>query len=221
MSILDRISIARGTDKSSICHNYCNKYEKYFPFKRYEKLNILEIGVLDGQSLRVWKEYFFNSNILGIDITKECKQYEEERIRVEIGSQTDGEFLKKIIQEYGPFDIILDDGSHINSDVIYSFEHLFESVKPGGIYVIEDSCTSYWPNWGGDRYKKGTSIEYFKEKVDEVNFFGEYNENPERGVFDRRDEDIIKQFKEKGYQYIGIEFESLNFLNGIIIITKR
>ena len=73
MSILDRISIARGTDKSSICHNYCNKYEKYFPFKRYEKLNILEIGVLDGQSLRVWKEYFFNSNILCIDITKECK----------------------------------------------------------------------------------------------------------------------------------------------------
>ena len=79
MSTLDNLAKSYGTDKSSEIHNYCVKYEKYLPFNRYDKLNILEIGVLDGKSLKTWKEYFYRSNILGIDITPECKQYEEER----------------------------------------------------------------------------------------------------------------------------------------------
>lgn len=220
MSILNDIAILRGTDKSSLVHDYCRKYEKYLPFKRDEELKILEIGVLNGESLRMWKDYFFNSNIVGIDINRKCKQYEEPRISVEIGSQTDGDFLSTLSQKYEYFDLIVDDGSHFNSDVIFSFEHLFGVLKSGGVYAVEDSCTSYWPHYGGDRYKKGTTIEYFKEKADEVNFFGEILVPPERG-FHRKDEYLIKQFKDKGYDYIGTEIESLNFLNSIVLITKR
>ena len=219
MSLLDKISIARGTDKSSIVHNYSEKYEKYLPFKRYEELNILEIGVLNGESLRVWKDWFFNSKILGIDINKECKQYEEDKITIEIGSQIDGIFLSRIVQEYDPFDLIIDDGSHINGNVIYTFEHLFNSLKSGGVYVVEDSCTSYWREYGGERYKKGSTIEYFKEKVDEVNFFGEHSEVGKYS--DRRESNLIQQFYNKKYNYIGSQFESLNFLNSMILITKR
>ena len=196
---LDDIGRAYGTDKSSIAHDYCRKYEKYLPFDQHNELNIMEIGVLGGQSLKMWKQYFYNSHILGIDISPSCKIYEENNIGIEIGSQTDEEFLKHITNKYGAFDIILDDGSHMCSDVIYSFEHLFESVKSGGIYVIEDVCTSYWELYEGGRYKKGTVIEYFKRIVDEVNFFGEYNEST--NYSDRRDDILIDQFKRKGYNY--------------------
>ena len=217
---LDEIAKFYGTDKSSEIHDYCRKYEKYLSFHRYDNIKILEIGVLGGQSLRMWKEYFLCSHILGIDITPECKQYEEDRIQIEIGSQIDEEFLKRISEQYGPFDMILDDGSHVNSHVIYSFEHLFDAVRSGGVYIVEDACTSYWASWGGERYKKGTTIEYFKGVADEVNFFGEAIELENKGPH-RRDDYLLAQFKRKGYNYIGTQIESLNFLNSIIIITKR
>ncbi len=220
MSILDEIAKKYGTDKSSEVHNYCVKYEKYLPFKRDEHLNILEIGVLNGESLKMWKEYFYNSHIVGIDINPECKKYEEQRVSVEIGSQVDGNFLSRLWQQYGPFDMILDDGSHMNEHVIYSFEHLFGSVKSGGVYIVEDVCTTYWENYGGKRYGENTMLEYFKGITDEVNFFGEILENHNISLA-RREDKLIEQFEIKGYNYIGTQFESINFLNGIIILTKR
>jgi predicted DNA-binding protein YlxM (UPF0122 family) len=93
---LDEIGKKNGTDKSSIYHDYLKKYEKYLPFKREDKLNFLEIGVARGESLKTWKEYFFNSEIIGIDILRECLDYEEDRIKVEIGSQNDPDFLNHI-----------------------------------------------------------------------------------------------------------------------------
>ena len=140
MSLLDSLAKKYGTDKSSDVHNYCVKYEKYLPFKRYQDMNILEIGILDGKSLLTWRDYYYKSKIVGIDINPDCKQFEDKdnNISVEIGSQDDFVFLNEIMREYGKFDMILDDGSHMNEHVIYSFEHLFESVKSGGLYVIED-----------------------------------------------------------------------------------
>jgi len=224
MNTLNNLAKKYGTDKSSEIHNYCVKYEKYLPFNRYDKLNIMEIGVLDGQSLKTWREYYYQSKIVGIDINPDCKQYDDRdnNVYVEIGSQFDSEFLTQVKTQYGPFDMILDDGSHINEHVIFSFEHLFQSVKSGGVYVVEDCATSYYDDYGGGRYKKGTMIEYFKGVVDEVNFFGEWLEP---GVFHtslaRREDYLLEQFNKKGYDYIGTQIESLNFLNGIIIITKR
>jgi hypothetical protein len=117
--ILNQIATYRGTDKSSDIHNYCDKYEKYLPFKRSDEINIMEIGVLNGDSLRTWKDYFFKANILGIDINPNCKEHEGPRISVEIGSQADGNFLSRTRQQYGPFDMILDDASHTLEDIIY------------------------------------------------------------------------------------------------------
>ena len=111
MSTLNKIAQSHGTDKSSDIHSYCVKYEKYLPFNRYDQLNILEIGILNGKSLKTWKEYYYRSNIVGIDINPDCKKYEEERVSVEIGSQADGSFLNQVKEKYGPFDLILDDGS--------------------------------------------------------------------------------------------------------------
>lgn len=220
MNTLNEIGLNNGTDKSSMIHDYLNKYEKYFPFKRTDEIKILEIGVLGGQSVKTWKTYFTNSQITSIDINPDCKKYEENGISIEIGNQTDESFLDYIAKKYGPFDIILDDGSHINSHVIKSFKFLFQHLKSKGIYVVEDACTSYWSDYGGGLRKENSSIEFFKTIIDEVNFGGELMENFV-SVHARRDDLLIEQFKRKGYKNFGMDIESINFLNSIVLITKR
>lgn len=218
MSLLDKLAIIRGTDKSSQIHNYCVKYEKYLPFKRTDELKVLEIGVLDGSSLKMWSDYFIFSEIIGIDINKQCKEYEEGRIKVEIGSQNNKYFLNEIGEKYQMFDMILDDGSHINSDVIFSFEHLFKYVKPGGLYIVEDTETSYWNEYGGGFRKEGTVIEYFKKLIDDINFRGIMN--LDFHAPNARREDKLIEYSNKIQPDCITNIESINFLNGIIIITK-
>lgn len=162
MRKLDEIGIKHGTDKSSLIHNYLTKYEKYLPFKQEDKLKFLEIGVLHGESLRMWKEYFHNSEIIGIDLNSNAKQHEEFRINIEIGSQFDSDFLKYVADKHGPFDIILDDGSHVNEHVIFSFQKLFNELKSGGVYIVEDVATSYWDEWGGGYKKKIRQLSILK-----------------------------------------------------------
>jgi len=220
MSTLNEIGLKNNTDKSSIIHDYLKKYEKYFPFDRSDKLKILEIGVLNGSSVKTWKEYFFNSEIIGIDINSDCKKYEEDRIHIEIGDQTDEVFLDYVSKKYGYFDLILDDGSHINSHVIKSFKFLFNYVKPQGLYVVEDACTSYWWDYDGGLKKPNTTIEFFKDVIDEVNFSGELVEGY-ISVHARRDDLLLNQFERKGYKNFGMYIESINFINGVVIITKR
>lgn len=221
MRTLDKIAIAKGTDKSSQIHNYCVKYEKWLPFNRLEPITILEIGVLNGESLETWREFYPNAKIVGIDITSSCKDYEDptRNIFIEIGSQDDPVFLKDITLKHGPFDLIVDDGSHINRHVITSFVNLIDSVKPEGVYVIEDCATSYWPEWEGDFRKEDSSIEFCKRLVDDVNFNGQMQESF-WNVHARREDFLIQQTITNK---IGIrtDIESINFLNGLIIITKR
>lgn len=221
MRKLDKIAKSYGTDKSSDIHNYCEKYEKWLPFNRLEPITLLEIGVLRGESLLSWREYFPNAKIVGIDIDPNCKNLEdvERNIFVEIGSQDDVVFLDKVCKKYGRFDLILDDGSHINQHVIKSFQFLIDWVKSEGVYVVEDSATSYWSEWGGGFRQKGTSIEFFKDLVDDVNFYGQYQENF-WNVHGRREDFLVEQTLRKGLS-IRTDIESINFLNSIVIITKK
>lgn len=221
MRPLDKIAKAKGTDKSSEIHNYCEKYEKWLPFNRLEPLTILEIGVLDGASLATWREYYPNAKIVGIDIMESCKQYENQanEIFVEIGSQDDAEFLRRVSEKWGPFDLIVDDGSHINRHVIASFNSLIDYLKPEGVYVVEDAGTSYWEEWEGGFRHPGSSIEFAKRLVDDVNFNGQMQEEF-WNVHARREDFLTKQTQTRGLG-IRTDIESVNFLNGIIIITKR
>ena len=139
------------TDKAQ--NGYIEYYEKYFEPIRDKKLNILEIGVKrettyrpytpGASSLKTWKEYFPNSSVYGLDIDPKNKEYEEERINIYIGNQGDRTLLQKIGQEVGHFDIIIDDGSHVNTLTIASWNGLFPYLKPGGLYIIEDLACSY------------------------------------------------------------------------------
>jgi demethylmacrocin O-methyltransferase len=146
---------------------------------RKKTLNVLEIGVggyndpgRGGESLRMWKAYFQNSKIFGIDI-HDKKIWDETRVEIFQGSQNDEAFLRDVVRRSGGLDIIIDDGSHINRDVIKSFEILFPLMRSPGTYVVEDTQTSYWPGFGGSSLNlSGTEMVmgYFTELVHSLNY---------------------------------------------------
>jgi len=167
---LHRYFLNNGENRLHKWLHYFDIYERHFDRFRDKPIKMLEIGVFGGGSLRMWRDYFApGSTIVGIDINPDCKAHEAENIDIHIGSQDDPEFLTKIADQYGAFNIILDDGSHVNKHVIASFETLYHRTTPDGVYMIEDMHTSYWSKWGGGLRKPGTFIEYAKDKIDELN----------------------------------------------------
>jgi hypothetical protein len=151
--------------------HYFEIYEKFFSGYLGRPIRMLEIGVQNGGSTQMWKDYFAEGSlIVGIDIDSKCKQLEEDGISICIGSQADPDFLRSVNAEYGPFDIILDDGSHINEHQIITFESLFPLLADGGIYMCEDTHTSYWKLFGGGLYDQASYVEYSKYLIDVVNY---------------------------------------------------
>jgi hypothetical protein len=179
---LKEIGLKYNTDKAKHVitrdgMTYLDVYETYFQNMRYEKINFLELGVLNGSSLRTWREYFPNANIHGMDIDPATARFASpsENIQVDIISQTDNEKLERYV--YGKsFDIIIDDASHINRFTINSFNILFKALKEGGFYVIEDLGNSYIDlnthnlkqNWPGMRYNQE---EDFENRIEEIHEF--------------------------------------------------
>jgi hypothetical protein len=160
---LDEIGIVCGTDKSSLRQNYLIHYDRMLRDFREKPITLMEIGVYNGASLMMWERYFQNATIVGIDIIQSCVQFAGGRVKVEIGSQDDPEFLATVSAKYRP-DVIIDDGSHRADHMIFTFERLFPVLQPGGCYVVEDIGAHGHP--GGERHR-GTSqvsaIDYFTE----------------------------------------------------------
>ncbi|BAU52661.1 class I SAM-dependent methyltransferase [Mucilaginibacter gotjawali] len=151
-------------------HHYFEIYERHFSKYRNKEIVLLEIGTFQGGSLQMWKHYFGDkAKIYGIDINPDCKQVEEENIKVFIGSQSDRNFLRNVLKDIPPIDILIDDGGHTMQQQIVSFEELFDHIKPDGTYLCEDLHTSYWDNFGGGYKLPGTFIEYSKELIDKLN----------------------------------------------------
>lgn len=137
-------------------HHYEAAYEQHFEKLRDKPLKLLEIGVGGymraddgGEGLRVWRDYFQQAEITGLDVfTKKLDL--GPRVKIFRGAQGDETILNELNEWAGPFDIIIDDGSHCQPDILKSFQTLFPLMAPGGIYVIEDLHTAYDPNYGGD-----------------------------------------------------------------------
>ena len=151
--------------------HFFDDYECHLsPLRLRDSLRVLEIGVHGGGSLELWQQYFgSNTQVHGIDIDPSVLANCPEGAHVHLGSQDDAEFLTGIVAEYGPFDFIVDDGSHMMSHQIKSFEVLYPSMQAEGVYICEDAFTSYWPEYGGGLRKPGTFIEYAKGCQDELN----------------------------------------------------
>jgi len=135
---------------------YFSAYEAVFGPLRTVPLRILEIGIWQGASIKLWKEYFEHPKtmIVGVDVLPECRRFDapEAGVHVRIGSQADPVFLKQVVDEFGPFDLVIDDGSHHSSHIIASFNHLFDlGLKDTGIYFVEDLHANYWHPWRDSR----------------------------------------------------------------------
>lgn len=149
--------------------HYFNIYEKYLSKYRGQKVNILEIGISHGGSIQLWKKYFGSgAHIFAIDINPECKKLEEANTTIFIGSQSDKNFLEEVLTQLPDLDIIIDDGGHTMIQQIVSFETLYHRVKDGGVYLVEDTHTSYWYEFGGGLNRAGTFIEYTKKLIDSL-----------------------------------------------------
>lgn len=164
------------TDKAGL-HQYTQHYMRHFSHLRTKPVTLLEIGIggyarerAGGASLRMWKHYFREGRIYGLDI--EDKSFvDEDRITSFQGSQADPEVLRGLVEKIGRPDIVIDDGSHRPEHILATFEVLFPLLADDGIYVVEDTQTSYWPEWGGaeDPEDPHTSMAMLKRLCDGLN----------------------------------------------------
>lgn len=132
-------------------------------------VRVLEIGVFHGGGLDQLRDFLGpQATLVGADINPSARAACKGRFEVAIGDQTDPEFLASVARDYGPFDVIIDDGGHTVNQQITSIEHLFPAVNEGGVYIVEDTHTSYW-----DDYLDAdvTFMEWAKARVDDLNAY--------------------------------------------------
>ena len=217
-SILDRMAIKYKSDKSSLYHNYAVKYDKILSPFRESFLSILEIGVAQGQSMKMWTDYFPKAIIHGADISeasKICELYSE-RIKFHILDQRDAAQLKNL-EQFSPFDLIIDDGNHFWKEQILTFNTLFPYIRKGGIYIIEDTTTSYWKEYKNNLV---SPVEFFKTLVDDVHFKGARGSVPINPPQEFDDWEKGWHRREDCHKSVPL-FESIQFMNGFIVIYRR
>lgn len=128
-------------------HHYFDVYERHFGrLWTVLPIRFLEIGVSKGGSLRLWRQYFGEKAVI-VGLEKDPEALAMDGLlgcAVRIGDQADPEFLARVCEEFGPFDVVLDDGGHYAAAQIASFEWLYPRLSPRGVYVCEDTHTACW-----------------------------------------------------------------------------
>ena len=147
---------------------------------------MLEIGVFEGGSLEMWNYYFDNDcTIYGIDINKDTldvpKKLGVSNIKIDIGDQGDPKFWKEYLKDKPKFDIVIDDGGHTMIQQMVTYESVYDHISDDGVYLCEDTHTSYHTQWGGESlfqedgmlkpYKSNTFVEYSKNWIDQINAY--------------------------------------------------
>ncbi len=184
--------------------HYFEIYDRHFSRYRGKEVHIVEFGIFQGGSLQMWKDYFGpKAKIYGVDINPHCKQLEEKQVEVMIGDQEDRAFLKTIAAKVPRIDILIEDGGHTMKQQIHTFEELYPYVAEDGIYLCEDTHTSYWKGFGGGYKRKGTFIEYSKNWIDDIHAW--HSEQPEKLK--------VSDFTRSAH--------SLHYYDSIVVIEKR
>lgn len=200
-------------------HKWLHYFKPYASFAApfvKQPIRMLEIGVYGGASLRMWRTYLHpESVIVGLDIDEACKAYErpDENVHIRIGDQSDAG-VRRLVDEFGPFDLILDDGSHMCSHMIASFNHLFlEGLTSPGIYVVEDTHSNFWR---GFRDQKYSFVDLCKDLVDLMHCH--YVDHQGEPFFRKNGKDALSSLS---VPRICAEIEEIRFRDSLVVIYKK
>lgn len=149
--------------------HYLEIYDRHLTRYRETSVRFLEIGVFQGGSLQMWRRYLGPAaNLHGLDVDPRCAQIDDPDLHVHIGSQTDTALLRRIVEDMGGIDVVIDDGSHVSAHQIATFECLYPLLAPDGLYIVEDVHASYWSDYGGGLRAPGAFMEYAKDLLDRL-----------------------------------------------------
>ena len=203
-----------------------DKWEHYFDIYDHclsrfydKKISFLEIGIQNGGSIEVAQKLFDpKSSLSGLDIDPRCSDISNilKDVKIYIGSQVDEQLLNKIATDHNKkFDVIIDDGSHIQSHMIFTFTRMFQFINDGGIYLIEDTHTNYSPSHQESFFGIGL-YDYFKGLSERLNL--DYMDPASRQRYkiprNRRD-------KRDYHHDINHFIFSIEFFDSIIAIRKK
>jgi hypothetical protein len=150
-------------------HHYIPLYDRYLAPWRGRPVRFLEIGVSKGGSMTLWRKFLGpEAVIFGIDIDPDCAAFDGIAGQVRIGSQDDPAFLTRVVDEMGGVDVVLDDGSHVMKHVHASIDILWPRLETGGLYLIEDLHTAYWPAYGGGLRARENLFNRLRLMVDDL-----------------------------------------------------
>jgi SAM-dependent methyltransferase len=152
--------------------SYLPVYDRWFAIYQDAPISLLEVGVQNGGSLQIWAKYFANAKrIIGCDINPKCAllEFDDPRVALVLGDVKAAAVREQVLAHTEVYDIIIDDGSHKNADIIKTFKHFYARLAPGGIYVVEDLHCSYWSKWQGGLWRSDSAMEFFKSLTDVVN----------------------------------------------------
>jgi hypothetical protein len=142
---------------------YIDVYDSLFRHLTKQPIQLLEIGVMRGGSLNMWRRYFHpDSVIVGLDIDQRCKSIEGGNVKIEIGDQESLAVTSGLKERYGFFDIVIDDGGHFWNQQISTFKELYDMTR--SLYVVEDTHTSYWEKYGSPN--SPTFIDFSRQQID-------------------------------------------------------
>ncbi len=152
----------------SIKHStYFDVYDELFEKYRGKNITFVEIGILGGGSLFMWREFFGpDARIIGIDFNPNAKKWEKDGFEIYIGSQSDENFWEDFKNNVGMVDILLDDGGHRFEHQIITTEMMLDNIRDNGMLVVEDTHTSYMKRFGPKKY---SFVEYVKSFIDKIN----------------------------------------------------
>lgn len=200
-------NIHSNLDRSSTkWTGYFDVYERYFSQFIGKAPKVLEIGVLGGGSIEMWQKYFgMDAQIIGLDIDPGCLEYKYEgNVQIALGDQGNPEFWDKFLVDNTGFDIVIDDGGHTMIQQLITLQKVFPHLKHGGVYVVEDTHTSYWKNWGGAYGNPETFLTRAKQMTDIMN--QQHFEQP------HINEEVLKVFE---------GLYSVSFFNSMVVFEKK
>lgn len=152
--------------------HYFPIYDRYLMAFRRRPVRVLEIGVYRGGGLDMLERYLGpEAHIVGIDTDPVARDAAGDQHIVELGDQADSEFLQAVVDRHGPFDVVIDDGGHSMRQQTASIAALFPRLNDGGVYLVEDTHTSYWSEYADQGDGEMTFIDWCKTRIDDLHAY--------------------------------------------------